>query len=32
MEIIYSQALLFEGSPLPNPAKFTSLISKLMLN
>ncbi len=32
MEIIYSQALLFEGSPLPNPSRFTSLISKLMVN
>lgn len=32
MEIIYSQALIFEGSPLPNPAKFTSLISKLMVH
>ncbi len=31
-EIIYYQALLFEGSPIPNPQKFTEHINELMLN
>lgn len=31
IEILYSQALLHEGSPLPNPTRYTELISNLML-
>jgi molecular chaperone HtpG len=31
IEILYSQALLHEGSPLPNPTRYTQLISNLML-
>lgn len=30
-EILYNQALLAEGSPLPNPAHYTRLISDLMM-
>lgn len=30
-EILYSQALLAEGSALPNPARYSKLISELML-
>lgn len=30
-EILYSQALLNEGSPLPDPAKFSKQISELMI-
>lgn len=31
-EILYNQALLFEGSPLPEPLKFAQSINDLMLN
>ncbi|MEY4616611.1 MAG: hypothetical protein RJB66_1571 [Pseudomonadota bacterium] len=31
-EILYNQALLFEGSPLPEPLKFAQSINELMLN
>lgn len=31
-EILYNQALLFEGSPLPEPHKFAQSINDLMLN
>ncbi len=30
-EILYNQALLTEGSPLPDPAKFSRMISSLMV-
>lgn len=29
-EILYNQALLAEGSPLPNPTKFSKMVSELM--
>lgn len=31
-DILYNQALLFEGSPLPEPHKFAQSINELMLN
>jgi molecular chaperone HtpG len=31
-EILYNQALLFEGSPLPEPLKFAQSINELMMN
>lgn len=31
-DILYYQALLFEGSPVPNPQKFSEHINELMLN
>jgi molecular chaperone HtpG len=31
-EILYYQALLFEGSPLPNPHKFSEHINDLMIH
>lgn len=31
-EILYNQALLFEGSPLPEPHKFAQSINSLMMN
>lgn len=31
-ELLYNQALLFEGSPLPEPLKFAQSINDLMLN
>jgi molecular chaperone HtpG len=31
-EILYNQALLFEGSPIPEPLKFAQSINDLMLN
>ncbi len=31
-EILYNQALLFEGSPLPEPHKFAQSINDLMMN
>ncbi len=30
-EILYNQALLAEGTPIPNPVRYTTLISKLMI-
>ena len=29
-ELLFGQALLAEGSPLPNPAKFAKLVAELM--
>ncbi|MFN3696481.1 MAG: molecular chaperone HtpG [Pseudobdellovibrio sp.] len=31
-EILYNQALLTEGSPIPNPAKFSQMVADLMVN
>jgi molecular chaperone HtpG len=29
--LLYDQALILEGSPIPDPAKFTKLITALMM-
>ena len=31
-EILYNQALLTEGSPIPNPTKFSQMVADLMVN
>ena len=31
IDLVYSQALIAEGSPVPDPARFTQLLTKLMM-
>jgi molecular chaperone HtpG len=31
VDLLYDQALIAEGSPIPDPAKFTKLITSLMM-
>jgi HSP90 family molecular chaperone len=31
VELLHGQALLAEGSPLPDPAKFAKLLSRMMV-